>query len=97
MTKKDKEYRKQLLLRFIRYYLSKPTIKMKDLLTNLEKSLVTKGKITRKQLEAILKFLERERPFKNKDRDEIVDYFGHLVVGYSEGKSNDFTTTIQFE
>jgi hypothetical protein len=59
MTKKDKEYRKQLLLRFIRYYLSKRDIKMKDFLKNLEKSLVTRGKITRKQLEAILKFIER--------------------------------------
>lgn len=97
MTKTDKEYRKQILLRFIRSYLSKRDIRMKDLLKNLENSLVTKGKITRKQLESILKFIERERPFKNKHRDEIIEYFGHLIVGYTGDKSNDFTTTIQFE
>ena len=88
MNKKEKEYRKRILIGFIDHYLNKRNIKMKDLLTNLKAALNTKGKISIKQFDAIMRFLERERLMKNKSKDEIRDYFSPFLIGYIKGEKN---------
>lgn len=92
MNKNEKAYRKKLLLSFINIYLSKKDIKMKDLLVNLDKTLKTKGKISLKQLNAIIKFIERERPFKGRSRKEIYDYFEPFISDYHKESKNASTT-----
>lgn len=95
MTKKHNDYKRILLIRFIDYYLSKPDIQMKDLLNNLKLSLNRRGKITLKQFNAIIKFVERERPFKGKRRSEIIDYFGPLISGYRKEVTNVSNTLFE--
>jgi hypothetical protein len=91
-NKRQKEYKRRLLIRFINIYLSKPNLKMKDLMKNLIISLNTKGRITPNQFNAIYKFIQRERPFKTWSEQEILNYFSPLIVGKQKESSYDTNT-----
>ena len=89
MNREERYKRKMVLLLFLQVYLSKPNLHMKDLLNNLDKSIRSDIKITINQLNALMKFLERERMFKGYSRDKIIDYFGCLIKGYKKETVND--------
>jgi len=85
------EDKRQLLVHFLNIYLSKKDIKMKGLLSNVKRLLEEDDLITIKQFIAIIKFVERERPFKNKDRDQIVNYFSPLIKFPQEDFINEYS------
>ena len=89
-------YKRDMLLYFLNIYLSKQDLKMKDLVINIRYLLKRKKPISIKQFMAVIKFLEREKQFRNVDRSKIIDYFSPLIKGYKkndDGKSNTLKFT----
>lgn len=91
-NKASKEYKRRLLVGLINIYLSKPNLKMKDLMRSLVLTLNKNKKITLRQFNAVYKFIERERPFKAMTKTEILNYFSHLIVGNTKETNNDTNT-----
>lgn len=92
MDNNDIEQKRQLLIHFLDNYLSKKDIKMKGLLKNVQTLLKKGRRITIKQFIAIIKFVEREKPFNNKNRDQIVNYFSPLITFPTEEFIDEYTT-----
>jgi len=76
------EFRKTILLHHINNYLSMKKVKMKGLLKNLKLILEGDNKITVKQLESIVPFLDKEKHFKGWNRKQIVNFFQPLLRNY---------------
>jgi hypothetical protein len=84
-------YKRDMLLYFLDNYLSKKNLIMKDLMINVRYILQRKKQISLKQFMALIKFIERERQFRNVDRSKILNYFSPLIKGYhknDDGNSN---------
>lgn len=88
------DYKRQMLIGFVTYYSSKPEIKMKDLLGSIRRSLVKKKPISERQFMAIIRFVERERPFKGKSVEEIKEYFGSLIKEYRKDSFDESPATL---
>lgn len=88
------DYKRQMLIGFVSHYASKPDIKMKDLLHGIRRNLVRKKPITERQFIAIIRFVERERPFKGKSVEEIKEYFGVWIKGYRKESINELPATL---
>ena len=84
MNKSQIEYRRTILIYFINIYLSKKKIAMKGFLRDLKRILKGEKKITVRQLEAIIPFLDKEKEFKGRTMDEIKYYFSPLLKNYKE-------------
>ena len=76
---------------YINTYLLKKKIKMKGLLSNLKRKISKKERITDKQLEAIIPFLDKEKQFKGWSVKDIKYYFAPLLNNYRE-KDNGSNT-----
>lgn len=90
MKKKEIEYRRKLLINFLTLYVNKK-FHMSDLMNNLRTDLQMGKKITISQFNAIVKFLERERAFKGKRREFILEYFSPLLRNYRKENNNEST------
>ena len=88
-------YKRDMLLYFLNIYLSKQDLKMKDLVINIRNKLKRKKPITIKQFMAVIKFLEREKQFRDVDRSKIIDYFSPLIKGYRKNDDRK-SNTLQF-
>lgn len=88
-------YKRDMLLYFLNIYLSKQDLKMKDLVINIRTKLKRKEPITIKQFMAVIKFLEREKQFRDVDRSKIIDYFSPLIKGYRKNDDRK-SNTLQF-
>ena len=84
MNKSQIEYRRTILINYINIYLSKKKIEMKGFLRDLKGILKGDKKITVRQLEAIIPFLDKEKEFKGRSMDEIKYYFSPLLKNYKE-------------
>lgn len=84
-----------MLLYFLNIYLSKKDLKMKDLMINVKKLLINKRQISMKQFMALIKFIEREKQFRDVDRSKIINYFSPLIKGYQKNDDGD-PNTLEF-
>ena len=74
------DYKKEQLLKYLQYYLSKRDLRMKIVLIRIVDQLKENKPISVKQFNSIIKFLEREPKFISMDRDGIRNYFDHLIT-----------------
>ena len=88
-------YKRDMLLYFLNIYLSKKDLKMKDLMINVKKLLINKRQISMKQFMALIKFIEREKQFRDVDRSKIINYFSPLIKGYQKNDDGD-PNTLEF-
>jgi hypothetical protein len=86
------EDKRQILIHFLNIYLSKKELKMKGLIRNVKGLLEKDQPITIKQFLAFIKFIEREKPFKGTDRDQIVRYFSPIIKFPKEEFINEYPT-----
>ena len=73
------QYKRDLLIHFLQQYLLKKELKMKGLMRNLIKIIKGNKTISIKQFYAVIKFIEREEPFRDVNRKDIVNYFKPLI------------------
>ena len=74
----QRTYCEKLLLKYIKKYLKKD-FNMKQVFITIRKKLNKKEKITEKQLQVLLPFLERERELRTFDSNAIFDYFSPIT------------------
>ena len=85
--------KKQQLLYYIHLYLSKK-LRMNIVFIGIINQLKSYHKITVKQYNSIIKFIEREPKFINRDRDYILNYFSPLI--HIERKNYEPNTLCKF-
>ncbi len=86
--------RKNQLLIYLHIYLSK-RLRMEWIILGMIKSLNNNDKITQKQINSIMSFIERETPFISMSRTQIVKYFSPLI-GPKQKEAYNGTTLCQF-
>ena len=75
----NKKQKQQILIRYLNIYLLKKDLKMKNVLRNIVNRIEKNQNISIKQYNSIVKFIERERPFKDLNRDQIYRFFEPLI------------------
>ena len=70
--------KRMLLLHYLQLYLSKK-LRMNVVLIGIVNELKSNHQISIKQFNSLIKFLEREPKFINRDRDYILKYFEPLI------------------
>ena len=67
------------LIKYLNKYLKK-NFNMELVFRTIRKTLEKKEEITEKQFESIIKFIERERPFRGETRNRIYNYFSPVIT-----------------
>ena len=94
LTDQQKRY---LLLTYLNKYLSKKGLRMISVVRSIKDRLQMGRPITEKQFFSIIKFIERERPFVNKSREQITLFFEPLINPITkETITNDSNDLTQF-
>ena len=75
----EKQKKQMILIRYLNQYLLKKDLKMKPILRNIVHRMKTNQNITIKQYNSIIKFIEREKPFKGLNRNQIYRFFEPLI------------------
>ena len=75
----NKKQKQQILIRYLNRYLLKKDLRMKNVLRNIVYRIERNQNISLKQYNSIIKFIERERPFKDLNRDQIYRFFEPLI------------------
>jgi len=90
MNKSDKQ---KHLKYYLQLYLSKPNLKMKNVMIGIVNRLDRDKKITINQFNSIISYLEREREFRGNRREIITNFYSKLIVG-EEYRSRNISKTI---
>ena len=67
------------LIKYLNKYLKK-NFNMELVFHSIRKTLKKKEEITEKQFESIIKFIERELPFRGETRNRIYNYFSPVIT-----------------
>ena len=67
------------LIKYMNKYLKK-NFNMELVFHTIKKTLKKKEEITEKQFESIIKFIERELPFRGETRNRIYNYFSPVIT-----------------
>ena len=88
--------KKLQLLNYLQLYLSKK-LRMNNVFVGIINKLKNNHKITMKQYNSIIKFIEKEPIFINKDRTFILNYFEPLIhkVERESYESNNLSKFLQ--
>ena len=88
--------KKLQLLNYLQLYLSKK-LRMNNVFVGIINKLKNNHKITMKQYNSIIKFIEKEPIFINKDRTFILNYFEPLIhkVERETYESNNLSKFLQ--
>ena len=73
------QQKQNILIRYLKQYLSKKDLKMKPVLRNMIQRIESNQSISMKQYDSIIKFIEREEEFKGQGRDQIFRFFEPLI------------------
>ena len=89
--------KKTELINYLQYYLSKRFF-MSKVFEGIINRLKSNYMITEKQFNSIIKFLEREPKFKNRNRQQIYEYFYPLISQSKEKELIEYesNTLIEF-
>ena len=92
----DYQNKKLQLLNYLQLYLSKK-LRMNNVFVGIINKLKNNHKITMKQYNSIIKFIEKEPIFINKDRTFILNYFEPLIhkVERETYESNNLSKFLQ--
>jgi hypothetical protein len=74
----DYNFKKQTLIHYLQIYLSKKR-NMNIVFVGIVKRLKNNQKITKKQFNSIISYLELETPFLKFSRNELISYFSSLI------------------
>ena len=75
----NKKQKQQILIRYLNQYLLKKDLRMKNVVRNIVYRIERNQNISIKQYNSIIKFIERERPFKDLNRNQIYQFFEPLI------------------
>ena len=78
-----KRFLEKTLIRYMKKY-EKKDYRMNPIFINIRKTLRKEEEITERQFDSIIKWIERERPFRRYERKEIYEYFSPVI-----SKTND--------
>ena len=73
-------HKKTELIKYLQLYLSKKNLRMNYVVKGIYKRLKSDQRITQKQFNSLMKFLEREPKFVSKNREQIFQYFNSLIL-----------------
>lgn len=73
------QHRRTHILKYIKMYISRNDIKMKDVLKGIERKLNQTHKLTIKQFKAIDKFLIREPCFFGFTRNQLEEHYEYII------------------
>ena len=88
---KDKTYPKTLLLRYLNQYLSKKNLRMRWVLKSIKNRIEKDQPITSNQFNSVIKFIEREKEFVTKNRNQIIEFFEPIIERKVITYGNDLT------
>ena len=88
ITKEDKA---KLLTQFVKRYRRKRNLLMKDKFKRIQDDLVKKQSIYEDDFFTVLKFLEREKRFKQLNRTQMYEYFDPIIYKQREDIKSDST------
>ncbi len=75
----EKQQKQNILIRYLNIYLLKKDLKMKPILRNIVNRMNRNQNISIKQYNSIIKFIEREKEFKDLNRDQIYQFFEPII------------------
>ena len=76
---KLKRHLEQQLIKYLNKYIKKD-FNMELVFHTIKKTLKDQLEITEKQFESVIKFIERERPFRGESRNRIYNYFSPVIT-----------------
>ena len=76
------------LIKYLNKYLKK-NFNMELVFRTIRKTLEKKEEITEKQFESIIKFIERELPFRGESRNRIYNYFSPVITKKKDRSSGN--------
>jgi hypothetical protein len=74
-----KRYLELQLIKYMNKYLKK-NFNMELVFHSIRKTLKNQLEITEKQFESVIKFIERELPFRGESRNRIYNYFSPVIT-----------------
>lgn len=75
----NKKQKQQILIRYLNIYLLKKDLKMKPILRNIVYRIERNQNISIKQYNSIIKFIEKEKEFKDLNRNQIYQFFEPVI------------------
>ena len=75
---KLKRYLERTLIKYLTRYIKKE-FRMNEVFIDIRKKLKDEEEISERNFHQIIKFLERERPFRGQDRKKIFDFFSPVI------------------
>ena len=75
---KLKRYLEKTLIKYLTRYIKKE-FRMNEVFIAIRKKLKDEEEISERNFHQIIKFLERERPFRGQDRKKIFDFFSPVI------------------
>ena len=85
---KLKRHLEQQLIKYMNKYIKKD-FNMDFVFHTIKKTLKDQMEITEKQFESIIKFIERERPFRGESRNRIYNYFSPVITKKKDRSSGN--------
>ena len=85
---KLKRHLEQQLIKYMNKYLKKD-FNMELVFHSIKKSLKNQLEITERQFESVIKFIERERPFRGESRNCIYNYFSPVITKKKDRSSGN--------
>ena len=83
-----KRYLELQLIKYMNKYIKKD-FNMELVFHSIKKSLKNQLEITEKQFESVIKFIERERPFRGESRNRIYNYFSPVITKKKDRSSGN--------
>ena len=75
---KLKRYLEKTLIKYLTKYIKKD-FRMNEVFINIRHILKNEEEISERNFHQIIKFIERERPFRGQDRKKIFDFFSPVI------------------
>ena len=73
-----KRYLEKDLIKYMKKYLKKD-FRMSPVFVKIKKNLKNEEQITSSQMDSVIKFIERERPYRRWNRTQIYEYFSPVI------------------
>ena len=74
-----KRYLEKDLIKYMKKYLKKD-FRMSPVFTKIKRDLKNEEPITSTQMDSVIKFIERERPYRRWNRTQIYEYFSPVIL-----------------
>jgi predicted RNA-binding protein with EMAP domain len=85
----------QELNQYLTIYINKNDLLMKPVMMSIQDKITSGRQITKGQFKCIVKFIEREKQFKNLNRDNLINYFSPLIKGLSHNNNVSTANTLE--